>query len=148
MTQGWSTPFSWQGQKWSPMHSTGGNLQQIIRIDNRFIVWKQLPLGGFLPRCPGTMNVCIGSLSSNEKLLGQSKPNFIWILLGNGRHEFIRIILVRFRTTDLSKEECQTAFVKFAKDHLCYGTKPAKEMQITKTLTIIALHVSILSFVR
>ena len=46
-----------------------------------------------------------------------------------------------FRTTQVTNEECQQAVIKFAEDHLCYGTKPAKEMQITKTMTITALHV-------
>lgn len=50
------------------------------------------------------------------------------------------------QTTDLSNEECRMAIIKFAEDHLCYGTKPAKEMQITKTITITALHYKLETF--
>ena len=42
----------------------------------------------------------------------------------------------------LTEEDCKDAILQHVNENCCYGTKPAKEMTITKIEGITALHVS------
>ena len=43
---------------------------------------------------------------------------------------------------NLTEEDCKDAILQFANENCCFGTKPAKDMSITRVDGVTALHVS------
>lgn len=46
-----------------------------------------------------------------------------------------------FSMAKLDQQDCREAIIQFASENCCYGSKPAREMQINKFEGITALHV-------
>ena len=66
-------------------------------------------------------------------------------LVTHGRRYMFPITVhlnILFSTARLTDEDCKGAILQHVNENCCYGTKPAKEMTITKTEGITALHVS------
>ena len=85
----------------SPMHLNGENCQNVIgrekvygngQVDCRFMILKKKmdPRGRSAPT-RGNIHIYYHYIqrSSSLKPLGQSKPNFIWIILRKGERKFI-----------------------------------------------------------
>lgn len=47
---------------------------------------------------------------------------------------------------NLDEEACRAAMIQHVSEHCCYGSKPAKEMQVSKTKGITALHYTLETF--
>ena len=59
-------------------------------------------------------------------------------------HIYSTHIFTYFSMGQLSKDDCKDAMVKYAEGQMCFGKKPAREMEILSVKGITALHVGFL----